>query len=240
VLTLVAFWALVLATAAVPASRAALRDKGRDEWLLDWANLVVQGIVIPLVLVVGLERAYAWLAPGWHGALRVPAPVAFVLDFVVIDYLYYWNHRMFHTEALWTIHRVHHSVTAMDVFATSRNTLWTSLLIVYVWVNSLFVYLLADPGPYVLAAGLTAALDLWRHSPLQPPTWIARLLRPLFVLPMDHAWHHADTDFHGNYGANLSVWDRMHGTYRAHERAPEKLGASVDLSLRSKLLWPFP
>ena len=63
----------------------------------------------------------------WRGAVEVPSWLAFVISFVVIDYAYYWNHRLLHG-ALWRWHAVHHTASRLDVVVTSRNTLWTPLL----------------------------------------------------------------------------------------------------------------
>lgn len=129
----------------------------------------------------------------------------------------------------------------MDVFGTSRNTLWTSFLIIYLWVHSLFIYLLQDPIWYIFGASLTSALDLWRHSTFtpKPTSLIHRLLSPLLILPQDHAWHHARNYKGGNYGANFKIWDKIHRTYTHYEKQPEILGAISNLTLTQKLLFPF-
>ena len=128
----------------------------------------------------------------------------------------------------------------MDVLGTSRNTLWSSGLIVYLWVHGLFIYLLDNPAAYLLGVSLTAALDLWRHSRLGPSVNSGRYkwLSPWLVLPQDHALHHSPA--HGcNFGANLKIWDRLHGTARQAEHFPIRLGIITTLSFWQKLLYPF-
>ncbi|HVH46798.1 MAG TPA: sterol desaturase family protein [Labilithrix sp.] len=239
-LTFAAFWGLVAFTAASPARRAWLRARLGKEWALDLTGLLVQGVIVPLAGGVALARLLATLMPAAHRSVAVPWLVAFALSFVAIDYLYYWNHRLLHTRALWRFHFVHHTSRRMDVFVTSRNTLWTSALIVYVWANGLFGYLLEDPAGYIAGATLTSILDLARHAPIDLSRWPAleRALGSALVLPRDHANHHADTGEHGNYGANLSVWDRLHGTYLGGRRAPDVLGIRSDLPLARALFWP--
>jgi sterol desaturase/sphingolipid hydroxylase (fatty acid hydroxylase superfamily) len=58
-------------------------------------------------------------------------------------------------------------------------------------------------------------------------------------MPRDHAWHHADADEHGNFGANFTLWDRLHGTYLQRTQAPVKLGIPTKLPLWRALFWPF-
>lgn len=235
-----AFVLLLLLTFARAEQRRDAREKPALDWGVDLAGLAVQGTLVPALQVgVGLT-ALRWLVPGWEGAVRLPEIAGFLLNFVVIDYLYYWNHRLLHSEALWPAHQVHHSATSMDVFATSRNTLWTSALIVYLWLNGLALYLLASPAGFAAGATLTAALDLWRHSPLQPPAWLAGWLSPWMILPDDHARHHASDVPLGNFGANLKLWDRLHGTWLTSPPPAGRLGRSTGLSPLRTLLWPTP
>jgi sterol desaturase/sphingolipid hydroxylase (fatty acid hydroxylase superfamily) len=218
--------------------REALRDKPAVDWGIDLANLSIQGLLVPLVELVVLVAVLGAAVPELRGSLVLPAGVAFALNVVVVDYLYYWNHRAMHSRALFPLHRLHHSVHQMDVLGTSRNTLWTTFVIVYVWVNGTMLYLLADPVPFAAGAAVTAALDLWRHSSLHPPAWLARWLRGWLILPADHHRHHGASIPLGNFGANLAVWDRLHGTWLG-ETAPEPLGRPDPHPLRS-LVWPFP
>lgn len=222
-------------------SATLLRTKVRTEWLLDLSGLVVQGIGVPLLQVTLVRGLGRWWLPELEGSVSLPPAIAFLLSFVLVDYLYYWNHRLLHSRWLWPLHQVHHSVTQMDVLGSSRNTLWSSLLILYLWVNGLALYLLANPVAYLLGVSLTAALDLWRHSCLTPapPSPLYRWLSPWLILPQDHARHHGSLSAPANYGANLKLWDQWHGTWQPGDRQPQPLGIAVELSLAQQLLWPF-
>jgi sterol desaturase/sphingolipid hydroxylase (fatty acid hydroxylase superfamily) len=235
------FLGLVIATFWGQSGWQRLRQRDRASWILDLVGLFVQGLLIPILQVVVIAKLYAIAFPLWQGHLVLAPALAFGLNFVAIDYLYYWNHRLLHGKALWPLHQVHHSVTAMDVLGTSRNTLWTSFLIVYLWVNGLFVYLLADARWYLVGVSVTAALDLWRHSrfTIDRETRLYRCLSPWLMLPQDHCWHHGSAAVGCNFGANLKVWDRLHGTDLEREDAPEDLGITVDLCLVRQLVFPF-
>lgn len=236
----VVFALLLIATFSREEARRLARHKAWRDWLVDLLGLTVQGTIVPVLQLTAGWALLSWAAPDLQGSVRLPPLFAFLLSFVVVDYLYYWNHRLLHTRWLWPAHQVHHSATAMDVFATSRNTLWTSALIVYLWLHGLGLYLLADPAPFAAGATLTAALDLWRHSPLQPPAWLAAVLEPWLILPADHARHHASDVPMGNYAANLKLWDRLHGTCLDGTAPGRELGRSTGLDLGRTLLWPFP
>ena len=115
-----------------------------------------------------------------------------------------------------SLHAVHHTPEMFDVFITARNTLWTPLLIAYIWANGLGLFLLAEPGPFMAAAALTASLDLWRHTTFSPvPGSCGRIVSSALVLitPHEHMWHHSHDRADDNFGANLALWDRLHGTY---------------------------
>ena len=194
-----------------------------------------------MLQITVIYQLYQHLLPSVKTSLNLHPIIAFCISFVFVDYLYYWNHRLFHTRWLWCVHQVHHTVTQMDVLGTSRNTLWTSFLIIYLWVHALFIYLLQDSRWYVLGVSLTCALDLWRHSIFapKPTSLVYHWLSPLLILPQDHAWHHASSSNCSNYGPNFQLWDKLHGTYYQCEQAPDSLGVETKLSLNQKLFLPF-
>lgn len=233
------FATLLIFTLCGAARRARLRAKSRADWFLDLANLSIQGTLIPLLQVSVATALLPWLVPSLHGRLPLGFWGGLAVELLVVDYLYYWNHRLLHSRALWPIHLIHHSVTEMDVFATSRNTLWSSFLIVYLYLHALLLFLLDDPSGVLLGAALTASLDLWKHSELHPPAWLGRLLGFALILPVEHAWHHAAAAPAGNYGANFKLWDRLHGTWLPRAEGPAALGLDPGLGVWRRLLWPF-
>ncbi len=239
--TLIAFWVLMAVTLLDRQRRKRVIDKPAGDWVLDLTGLLVQGAVIPLLQLYVFVSALGYALPGLQGRLTLPGPVAFALSFVVVDYLFYWNHRLLHTNTLWPAHMVHHTMTDMDVLGTSRNTVWTSFLIVYVWINPLVIHALAEPTWYVAAVAATACLDLWRHSPVSTSvgSTLDRALSLVLITPRAHALHHSAADQRHNYGANLNLWDRLHGTYAPPVADPEALGVPSELSLTKKLLWPM-
>ncbi|KST67415.1 sterol desaturase family protein [Mastigocoleus testarum] len=226
-----------------------LQKKSSEDWILDTLGLFFQGIVIPLLQLGIIYRLYQNILPNLHNCYSLHPILGFILSFVIVDYFYYWNHRLFHTSLMWRIHQVHHTVTQMDVLGTSRNTLWTSFLIIYLWIHPLFIYLIQDPSYYILGVSLTSALDLWRHSCFNIPqtSFFYRCLSPWLILPQDHALHHASSCIKGNYGANFKLWDRVHGTYFESnleskiesEKIPESLGVKTNLTLIQKLFLPI-
>lgn len=218
--------------------RNAWRDSSR--WI-DVIGLFMQGVIVP-VLQVGLIYFFLnILFPLAKGSIAIHPALAFLTNFVVIDYLYYWNHRLLHSKAVWIWHAVHHTAERMDVWVTSRNTLWSPFFILYIWVNGFFIFILKDPAPFLLAASLTAALDLWRHSKFTPSdgSMFRKLLAIGLVTPHEHTWHHSSDHPNCNYGANLNWWDKLHGTFYSPHSLPTQCGVKLEINFWSKLLYPI-
>src|ERR1051325_2903041 len=192
-IVLISFWLLASLTLLLERERARALQRNPSEWTLDVAGLLVQGIVVPSLQIALAYGFLNLLAPAAKASLDLSPALAFLLNFVAVDYLYYWNHRALHTQAFWKTHAVHHTTEHADVFITSRNTLWTPLLLVYLCANGLMIFLLKDPVPFLLAASITASLDLWRHTTFitAPGSVLHRALAGLLVTPNEHLWHHS-------------------------------------------------
>jgi sterol desaturase/sphingolipid hydroxylase (fatty acid hydroxylase superfamily) len=220
------------------------QTKPVTDWIVDGAGLCVQGILIPLLQITLMHTLWSYGLLGLEGSWHLGMLPGFFLSVVGVDYFYYWNHRLLHGRSLWNIHCVHHTVTEMDVLGTSRNTLWSSVFIIYLWIHGLMIYLLADPGGYVMGVSVSSALDLWRHSRFSPTpgSWIEQLLSPWLILPADHARHHRRDAAPVNFGANFKLWDRLHHTYDQGDRPSDdldRLGIPSQMSLLQKLVFPL-
>jgi sterol desaturase/sphingolipid hydroxylase (fatty acid hydroxylase superfamily) len=241
VIVFLVFLLLAALTVARPATRRRAFDRTGDEWMLDGVGLLAQGIAVPAMQAAIVYGLLAKLVPEARGALHLSGASAFLLNFVLVDYIYYWNHRGLHSAKLWPLHAVHHTASQTDVFISSRNTIWTPLLIVYMWFNGLFLFLLQDHAAFLTAAALTAGLDLWRHTTFtpRPASGFSRILGWVLITPNEHGWHHSRDRRDCNFGGNLSWWDRLHGTYYSPESNAVVFGTPLALGLKRKLLFPF-
>lgn len=216
-----------------------LLTKKSSHWYLDGLNLIMQGLVIPFINTSLLYFLFCRWFPNLRGSVGLWPIWAFLINFVAVDYLYYWNHRLLHSNSFWRWHAVHHTAERMDVFVTSRNTVWSHFLILYVWVNGIVIFLLKDPTFFILSATATAILDLWRHSETYPKKgslshWV---LSQCLMTPHEHAWHHSQEQLGRNFGANLSWWDRLHGTYSSPALYPARLGVDLNWNFFEKFLF---
>ncbi|KPJ94333.1 MAG: fatty acid hydroxylase, partial [Gammaproteobacteria bacterium SG8_15] len=65
------------------------------------------------------------------------------------------------------------------------------------------------------------AMAMFNHGNINLPKGLDRVLRWLLVTPDMHRVHHSveDNEANSNYGFNLSIWDRLFGTYIDQPRA---------------------
>ena len=75
-------------------------------------------------------------------------------------------------------------------------------------------------GPALLAVLIFEALlngmAMFNHANVRLPPTVDRWLRKLLVTPDMHRVHHSIllAETNSNYGFNLSIWDRLFGTYQ--------------------------
>ena len=76
------------------------------------------------------------------------------------------------------------------------------------------------PGPPAVAVivveVLLNATAMFNHSNIRLPRMLDRVIRRLIVTPDMHRVHHSieDHETNSNFGFNLSLWDRLFGTYK--------------------------
>ncbi len=95
-----------------------------------------------------------------------------------------------------------------------------------VWVLAL--------GPAVVAVILfeiiLSGCAMFNHANVDLPRPLDRVLRSIIVTPDMHRVHHSveHAEHDMNYGFNLSVWDRLFGTYKAEPDAGQQ-GMTIGL-----------
>lgn len=211
--------------------------RSSEEWNADIFGLLIQGIVIPAIPFI-LLPFMAYLFPEWERKIEVSPVFQFLISFVIIDYLYYWNHRIFHFRTMWHHHRLHHSSRHLDIFATSRNSLMANFMFIYVWFQLFGLYFLKDGQGFFAGLLLTFALDLWRHSGIESSYFIRSTLGLFLILPEHHILHHSLDGRNKNFGANFSFWDRLHGTFSSHEIKNRNLEKPPGKNIWKEILLP--
>ena len=163
-----------------------------------------------------------WPVPGW---------LAILIGVVVLDFVIYLQHVLFHAvPALWRLHRMHHADLEFDVTTGARFHPVEILLSMVIKLT--VVAALGAPAVAVLIFEvLLNATAMFNHSNVRLPERIDRVLRWIVVTPDMHRVHHSIVvrETNSNFGFNLPWWDRLFGTYRDQPAAGhEKMTIGVE------------
>ena len=225
-LRLAAFVAILASMAAweVFAPRRTRTLTRRRRWPANLGVVVLNTLLLRLLLpTAAVGVALAAESHGW-GLLKdfaLPSWTALAVGVVFLDLAIYLQHVMFHAvPALWRLHRMHHADLDIDVTTGVRfhpAEMLLSLLIKFAAIAALGV----PPAAVVLFELLLNATSMFNHGNVRIPPAIEPVLRWLLVTPDMHRVHHSvDRDeTNSNFGFNLSLWDRLFGSYRAQPRA---------------------
>ncbi len=177
--------------------------------LLAAAALAAAGAADLALTALGAPRLAALEPPLW---LAVP------LALVLVDVGHYAAHLAMHrVDALWGLHKVHHSSLSLDWLATYRSHLGEQALR-HGLALALPVAVGVPLDALALAAAIFAGFAALNHSNLALPL---AALEPVFVTPRLHRLHHVTASCDRNLGAVLTCWDRLRGTLRVETAGPD-------------------
>lgn len=213
----------IMASWEVHAPRRKLLASKLYRWLSNLGLVLLNTLLLRLIFpaaAVGMA-SYA-VTHGWglFNAIHLPVWLAVAVSVVLLDLVIYLQHVMVHAvPALWRLHRVHHADPDYDVTTGARFhplEIILSMLIKFATIAAL--------GPPVVAVIIfEVALNgmaMFNHGNVGLPAWLDRKLRWLLVTPDMHRVHHSVEvdETNSNFGFNLSIWDRLMGTYRDQPR----------------------
>jgi sterol desaturase/sphingolipid hydroxylase (fatty acid hydroxylase superfamily) len=217
VLSVMAGWELF-------APRRALKLPRRSRWPANLGMVALNTVIVRLLFpAAAVGVALAAEDRGW-GLLHqpgVPAWAAMAAGIALLDLAVYLQHVMFHAvPALWRLHRMHHADLDIDFTTGARFhpvEIVLSMLIKFAVIAALGV----PAAAVVLFEVLLNATSMFNHGNVRVPAAIEPALRWLVVTPDMHRVHHSieRDETNSNFGFNLSLWDRLFGTYRAQPRA---------------------
>lgn len=183
-------------------------------------NTVVLRLAFP-VAAVGMAVHAAGRDIGLLNAVELAPWLEVLIAVVALDLVIWAQHVFFHAvPALWRLHRVHHADLDYDLTTGLRFHPVEILLSMVIKLAAVLVL-----GPPVLAVILFEVIlngmALFNHANVGLPAGVERRLRRLVVTPDMHRVHHSleADETNSNFGFNLSIWDRLFGTYRDQPRA---------------------
>ncbi len=151
----------------------------------------------------------------WHLPLNV---ATFAAAFVLVDFIYYWRHRLEHKiPLLWAEHSVHHSSEEFN-FSTALRLPWVTPL--FGWV--VFVPLIIvgfSPVTIFIAFQLNLLFQYFIHSDTVGKLGAAERV---MNTPSNHRVHHASNAEYidKNFAGVFVLWDRLFGTYEEEQAKP--------------------
>ena len=197
-------------------------------------TIVALNTVIARLLFMGgaVSVAVATQERGWGllHFLEGPVWLETAMAILALDFIIYWQHRLFHSVPLfWRFNMMHHSDLDMDVTSGVRFhpvEIMLSLVVKAVAIMAVGV----SPLAVVIVEVVLNATSLFNHSNVTMPQGLERVLRWMVVTPDMHRVHHSQDvpETNSNYGFNVPWWDRLFGTY-CPEPALGHLGMNIGL-----------
>lgn len=227
---------VIFAGVAVWEWRAPRRALRLSRWLRWSNNLALVGLntlILRLLFpaaAVGLAAEAAQHGWGLLNLYPMTPALAIPLAVVAMDLVIWTQHVMVHAiPVLWRLHRVHHGDLDYDLTTGARFHPLEILLSALIKFGTILVL-----GPPVVAVILFEiilnGMALFNHGNIRLPERLDQALRLLLVTPDMHRVHHSieEDETNSNFGFNLSLWDRLFGTYRAEPRAGQT-GMSIGI-----------
>ena len=216
ILLLIALWEVVAPRRALTVSKAL---RWSNNLGLVFFNSFLLRLLFPAA-AVGMALFASEQGWGIFNYFEVPFWLAVVASVIAMDFIIYLQHVMVHAvPALWRLHRVHHADLDYDVTTGARFHPIEIILSMGIKFATIIVL-----GPPVVAVVtfevILNGLAMFNHGNIRLPLGLDRLLRLLIVTPDMHRVHHSveDDEANSNFGFNLSLWDRLFGTYRDQPR----------------------
>ncbi len=222
-------------------------------WFSNLSIVVINTLVVRIIFPAAAVGVAAYATNKGYGLFNyftINSIIAVILSVVLLDMLIYWQHVIFHkVPFLWRIHRMHHADQDFDVTTGSRFhpiEIVLSMLIKFSAVLFLGIPIVAIIL-FEIILNLTA---MFNHSNVSLPSSLDKIIRKLVVTPDMHRVHHSviPSETNSNFGFNLSIWDKLFGSYISQPSAGhldmtiglnEYRDVKVSQALDNMLLIPF-
>src|SRR3989304_3674372 len=211
ILLIMALWEFVAPRRRLTASKA-LR------WINNLGIVFLDSFLVRIIFpaaaggMAAFAQEHGW---GLFNHFQVSYRLAVALSVVVMDFVIYLQHVIFHAIPIfWRIHRMHHADLDFDVTTGIRFHPFEIILSMLIKFAVVVVI-----GPPVLGViifeVLLNATSMFNHGNVRILRSLDRILRWVVVTPEMHRVHHSVVyyEINSNFGFNLPLWDRVLGTY---------------------------
>ncbi len=190
----------------------------KSRWPANLAMIFIGGIAVKIALPTGMA-VFSELASskeiGLFNLFEMSFALELALSIIILDLLVYIQHVLTHKiDIFWRFHRVHHADTDLDTTSALRFhpiEILGSIAYKSFWV---MVFGFSYETIFIFEIILNF-MAMFNHSNIKLPHRLEKLLRLVIVTPQMHIMHHSIHQYESdrNYGFNLSIWDKLFGTY---------------------------
>jgi sterol desaturase/sphingolipid hydroxylase (fatty acid hydroxylase superfamily) len=150
--------------------------------------------------------------------VKLPRWLEMTLAVALLDYtLYLWHVLTHKIPFLWRFHLIHHVDLDLDV-STALRFHFAEMIISVAWRSAQILIIGVSPVSFAVWQLFLFPSILFHHSNVRLPEDWERNLSRFFVTPRLHGIHHSamqnETD--SNWSSGLTVWDRLHGTFKTN------------------------
>lgn len=145
--------------------------------------------------------------------------LGWTVAFVLVDFAYYWLHRLSHeVHILWAGHVVHHSSEEYNLAVALRQS---SLHGLFTWVFYLPLAFAGVPAEvFISCHAINLVYQFWIHT--RAVGRLPGLIEAVWNTPSHHRVHHGVNPKYQdkNYAGVFIVWDKWFGTWVPEEEEP--------------------
>ncbi|MET0070788.1 MAG: sterol desaturase family protein [Candidatus Thiodiazotropha sp.] len=233
---LTAFFTIFAAMASweVAAPCRQRRFKRSQRWVGNIGIVILNSLLLRLLFpaaAVGMASYTAENGWGLLHAIDLPLWLDILIAVLLMDMVIYLQHVMVHAvPMLWRLHRVHHADPDYDLTTGARFHPIEIILSMLIKITTI-----AALGPPIVAVVIFEVvlngMAMFNHGNVRLPAPLDRILRWVIVTPDMHRVHHSvePNETNSNFGFNLSLWDRLMGTYRQQPRLGQQ-GMDIGIS----------
>ncbi len=194
-------------------------------------TLLLISLTDGIVLTAGkYYNAFPGTSTSWLGFI-----LTFTLYFLWAELVYYFTHRLLHTDYFYWMHRWHHKSQVTTPFTAYSSSVFDRLLgmiLPILPIIILFQYGIISVSKNALIAYyiLLSLINIFTHINVEvtPKSWSRnRLLRALVITPSYHALHHARYRGHYGVGRPKQPIGLAHFLTSVSEPKPSNLGTNV-------------
>ena len=200
--------------------RRSLTTSKSWRWFANVGIIFLNTVFIRLLFSAGAVGVALFVSEhnwGMFNSLAIPYWLAVILTVIILDFVIYLQHVMFHAvPTLWRLHMMHHA--DMDIDVTTGTRFHPIEMILSMLIKASAIIVLGAPALGVIIFEIILnGTAMFNHGNVKLPIDLDAVLRLFVVTPDMHRVHHSvfPVETNSNFGFSLPWWDRLMGTYRA-------------------------